>query len=1380
MLHHLSRCGPGCSRAVFKHVVGAFQADWLLVCDGSREEVIEEVASTEPSGKSQNPWTLVEYGKKPEITRADDHPDELDRKRLSARFAPKSLRMRCLWSKSPEFTEVIGNWNGEKPSEEGHTVDVHLFIGSGKRSEIPFVEIELDWARALLTKQQSESQELRPRDKQYGLRFDYQPVLKSQAKQFPQDKDSDVSADAEFEVQSIGIEVVDLKDPNSPFNNEDETEKTALKTSLERLMPKDSTVGTYLVKLTLFGGRCEQGWDISEFTGLAPAVRNMIQQTKSEKRPTVHYFMCQGYSDMGDWYVDTDLWWNEMYINNRLLPMTSCRRPDGSVDISLDEPKNVHTIFNGLYAIYKSDEEQMLQKQFDSQYDSDCDAANPPKVVFPNTPQGIYRFPFTPHFPDPRVCEAIMKLGILFEHQFITRELQAFFQRQQYAIGVKAFESYTLHAPRGSNKQPFGSNEERVAHTSVYLFIKMQRGHGGDESLTPPDGTQFYVDPTPEYGPYIPSDVNNQWKGMVIKHPDTHTLGAQFCIFARVPRNGRQIVIHKTMEHALAKSSKRRAVWLSPLFNLTTETRQFDALERVCDIGNTAMRHLQYPLFWNMESKGPAPVDYRFGNTNDFEVKKQMIYDWNVLCENIVKKYGYSTNPNHLKILQSFGSLQGSTTLLTGPAGTGKTSLQSNMHLLELAGNYKVFVTAEMQEAVDNDARNFYSTYQEVMDHLITDAPQLTERMRKKKFLRFEANGMPMAGEAINLLMKNSDPTYISKPSSSEMFYSDPRVIEYLELLASYDDAVEDDLKNENEAKLKAKVERAKLAYSAVDKLDTRRRLAYPRAMSMMEHLRLQREEDVANEKPQLSQAWYDLQLKRQHKEPLTKDELANFVKLRNAQMVRVIQSCDIVFLTLSASADPLIRDHIKPDFLYMEEATQISVPSACVGFQHMPKHTFLVGDLMQLSVSKASKQANPAIEYLNLSILQYMKGKGMPEMPSVIQYRVPPEVLDFITPNFYPSGLQAAECTKDQTAENHPARKAVRALSKQYNLVSPPSASPNFFMVDVPFGISIKEEFGHSRVNFAEAMTAKKVVIGLLEHGCPASDICLLAYYKGQVTLVKTMFGPEPRFDDIEVLTVDQSQGRTKPVCIVLTVSTAVPDVYKQFNRTPLEQDVQVRLSNFVLDPTRLNVALTRGNHGVIVLGCARTLSNPLSQPIKAGSTKPTSKQNDSKSGNALQALVAYHYGRDTLARSPEEDQNPRILQVLSLETIKWLREFNGRYKIKTSLDWLDVKKKEVLQRRTQEIERRMRNIKYRTITYNANSSGQTRIAPGQLADESEQRQVIGVPWGNKGKKAKKGRKDKGNGPDVTKDGQGEKKRGSEDSPEGSERPAKQNVKST
>ena len=73
---------------------------------------------------------------------------------------------------------------------------------------------------------------------------------------------------------------------------------------------------------------------------------------------------------------------------------------------------------------------------------------------------------------------------------------------------------------------------------------------------------------------------------------------------------------------------------------------------------------------------------------------------------------------------------------------------------------------------------------------------------------------------------------------------------------------------------------------------------------------------------------------------------------------------------------------------------------------------------------------------------------------------------------------------------------------------------------------------------------------------------------YTGQVTEIKTMLSRHPKLKDVEVQTVNQYQRRENKIIIISLVRT-----------TPTK-------SEFLRDPGRINVALTRQTHGLVIVG--------------------------------------------------------------------------------------------------------------------------------------------------------------------------------------------------
>ncbi|KAK6746632.1 hypothetical protein RB195_000107 [Necator americanus] len=107
---------------------------------------------------------------------------------------------------------------------------------------------------------------------------------------------------------------------------------------------------------------------------------------------------------------------------------------------------------------------------------------------------------------------------------------------------------------------------------------------------------------------------------------------------------------------------------------------------------------------------------------------------------------------------------------------------------------------------------------------------------------------------------------------------------------------------------------------------------------------------------------------------------------------------------------------------------------------------------------------------------------------------------------------------------------------------------------------------------NSGEAKLVHDVVARFLENGVAASDIGIMCVYRKQVNVIKSFLDPEVT---VEVSSVDQYQGRDKSVIIWSLVWT----------------NTSGRRCELLQDRRRVNVALTRAKHKLVLVGCAQSM---------------------------------------------------------------------------------------------------------------------------------------------------------------------------------------------
>ena len=130
-------------------------------------------------------------------------------------------------------------------------------------------------------------------------------------------------------------------------------------------------------------------------------------------------------------------------------------------------------------------------------------------------------------------------------------------------------------------------------------------------------------------------------------------------------------------------------------------------------------------------------------------------------------------------------------------------------------------------------------------------------------------------------------------------------------------------------------------------------------------------------------------------------------------------------------------------------------------------------------------------------------------------------------------------------------------------------------------------DEYGKLKISDAEAHTVREVVAGLLARGVAQEEIGIIAPYRAQVAnLRRHLFSDDQAtgwralsFDTpLSVDTVDRFQGGERSVIIMSFATTTTPEVESQ-------------LRDHLTNPNRLNVALTRAQRKLILVGCAPAL---------------------------------------------------------------------------------------------------------------------------------------------------------------------------------------------
>ncbi len=274
-------------------------------------------------------------------------------------------------------------------------------------------------------------------------------------------------------------------------------------------------------------------------------------------------------------------------------------------------------------------------------------------------------------------------------------------------------------------------------------------------------------------------------------------------------------------------------------------------------------------------------------------------------------------------------------------------------------------------------------------------------------------------------------------------------------------------------------------------------------------------------------------------------------------------------------------------DVAIIDEAGQLTIP-AILGALCFAKRFILVGDEKQLPPLVLSKEAADAgLAESLFSMLKRMDDDYTKNhtqtvsacVPLKVQYRMNKWISHFASKVFYTGQLiphtsvanRVLEVTIVKLALHTETPSITRAIDPLYPMVF----------------LDVRSEHEKAKISDAEACTVREVVAGLLARGIAQEDIGIIAPYRAQVANLRRhlfrddgMTGWQALSPDtpLSVDTVDRFQGGERPVIIMSFATTTTPEAESQ-------------LREHLTDEHRLNVALTRAQRKLILVGCAPAL---------------------------------------------------------------------------------------------------------------------------------------------------------------------------------------------
>uniref|UniRef100_A0A8B9R5N2 DNA replication ATP-dependent helicase/nuclease n=1 Tax=Anas platyrhynchos TaxID=8839 RepID=A0A8B9R5N2_ANAPL len=261
-------------------------------------------------------------------------------------------------------------------------------------------------------------------------------------------------------------------------------------------------------------------------------------------------------------------------------------------------------------------------------------------------------------------------------------------------------------------------------------------------------------------------------------------------------------------------------------------------------------------------------------------------------------------------------------------------------------------------------------------------------------------------------------------------------------------------------------------------------------------------------------------------------------------------------------------------DFCIVDEASQISQP-ICLGPLFCSKRFVLVGDHQQLPPLVQNSEARDL--GMSESLFKRLEKNQNAVVQLTVQYRMNSKIMSLSNMLVYEGKLECGSEKVSNATVNLPNLKKLKLeladASKTWlkEVLEPdkPVCFLNTEKVPAP---------EHAEKGGVYNVTEAKLVFFLtslfIQAGCKPSDIGVISPYRHQLKIITDLMA-RLKENRVEVNTIDKYQGRDKSIIIV------------SFVRNSNEEN----LGTLLKDWRRLNVAITRAKHKLVMVGCIPSL---------------------------------------------------------------------------------------------------------------------------------------------------------------------------------------------
>ncbi|KAL8689095.1 MAG: hypothetical protein Q9218_005155 [Villophora microphyllina] len=731
-------------------------------------------------------------------------------------------------------------------------------------------------------------------------------------------------------------------------------------------------------------------------------------------------------------------------------------------------------------------------------------------------------------------------------------------------------------------------------HYIGYVYIYVCLRNGDDKSLAPPPDVQIRLEWDNSSTKWNMSFVS-QGKSAKVHGLTVHREPAEFeatgTDFCAIVKKNRRVTMPPAQQDMSFKMGLPKA-HVEVVFSYDSYQRELDAVNKFCTSEHPPAVNLRH-LLMNGGKSNPLPAADRLTDLRRLPTLKKGDTNAEIdakFSEALEDCKARLKNPTQVKVIEQLTNIKDSTLAVIGPPGTGKTTVSSSVLWTLLYLGHKVVIVAASNTAVEN--------------FLLAARASKPRWCPDKQFLRMETESIERKLALLGASQELKDQKQISDEElgsiteavSAALENEAAEIVQWETIIEKLDEYKRDFDQSRAHANFNVKLSRVPHETTLSGRIADMVRADAAKAEA--EHAQDVRDDPTAQDRltaaernPSSEYVKFQQELAKK-KGSLRGQSLLRYIELRQVMEHRVLSETDALFTTLN-NAGSLDWEQLGfvPTVSIVDECGQATLPALMIVLSRFTKYlaTILVGDWKQLLPTVLSKGQSEVGDVSRVSALELFERFGVEVIVLDKQFRMAPVISRFPAKFIYEGKVSDSAEVEVDTVAREQAREGSSAI---YGING--SKGSEYFMIDVPYVEAHTEEGGTSLQNYGNAKAIHDLLKKYKDAGADMSRFVILAFYKAQVALLKSVLTPDaadamPLYGEIS--TVDAFQGREGDKVILDTTAAHMLaafglDLVDGLEGESVPASAYARATQFLLDWHRINMALTRARYQLVVVG--------------------------------------------------------------------------------------------------------------------------------------------------------------------------------------------------